>query len=174
MKIRLPRKPPQNFVQIGCPRQKYSMSWKLGNIGWIGLKDCPGCPISLIRKAHLRKESEDVSTLTGTDHPNLVNLVEAFYDKSIYLVYQFHGFTVDLGRVCSRPNAEFSKVDIATICKNTLQGLEYIHDALNIAHGDLSLPNIVLHQDGQVRIGKNLSSRPLKMNPHQASSEYWK
>jgi serine/threonine protein kinase len=114
--------------------------------------------IIVYRERPVNEELEVVGNLRATDHPRLVNLIEAFQDQSIYLVYRFHGFTVDLGRVYARSQAQLNDVEIATICKHILQGLQYIHSVLNIAHGDLCARNILLYEDGQIRIGKDHSS----------------
>ncbi|THC94518.1 hypothetical protein EYZ11_006000 [Aspergillus tanneri] len=143
------------------PGPEYVASWKIGNIGYIGLKRSE-YSLSLIQKRILNTEWESVRTLRSTDHVNLINLVEAFEDGSLYLVYNYHGFTVDLARVCARPQVRFTEEEIAVICKYTIHGLQYIHDILNVAHGDLSLRNIVLHDDGQIRIAANIGNSLLK------------
>jgi serine/threonine protein kinase len=142
-------------VQPGHPGQKYYVSWKIGNTGWIGLKKCHGNPTFLVQESPVNEELEVVGNQMATDHPRLVNLIETFQAQSIYLVYRFHGFTVDLGRVCARSQAQLNDVEIATICKHILQGLQYIHSVLSIAHGDLCARNILMYADGQIRIGKD-------------------
>jgi serine/threonine protein kinase len=145
------------YERIRLP-QEYYVSWKTGNTGWIGLKKCHGNPTFLIQERPVNEELEVVDNLRATDHPRLVNLIEAFQNQSIYLVHRFHGFTVDLGRVCARSQAQLNDVEIASICKHILQRLQYIHSVLNIAHGGLCARNILLYEDEQIRICKDHSS----------------
>jgi hypothetical protein len=77
-RIRLPQEPSLGDVQPGHPGQKYYVSWKTGNTGWIGLKKCHGNPTFLIQERPVNEELEVVDNLRATDHPRLVNLIGAF------------------------------------------------------------------------------------------------
>ncbi|KAE8371167.1 hypothetical protein BDV26DRAFT_276657 [Aspergillus bertholletiae] len=91
--------------------------------------------------------------LLSTHNENLVNLIGVFLQQQLaYLVYSYHPFAIDLGVACATPDVRFCETDIATICRSVLKGLHYIHANLYISHGDIILKNILLSEDGSVRI----------------------
>jgi serine/threonine protein kinase len=90
-----------------------------------------------------------------------VGLIEAFQDGvDIYLAYNYHSFAVSLSQVCSTPGIRLAESDLASICRSVLKGLEYIHETLLIAHGNVDSNNILLCHDGAVKIGE-LKELPL-------------
>ena len=94
--------------------------------------------------------------LQSAFHPNIIGLVEAFYeDDVIYLTYNYRGFVVSLSQVISTPTVKLNEPEIATICWAVLRGLEYLHTRLNIGHGNIDSSNIVLFSDGAIKIGKH-------------------
>jgi hypothetical protein len=148
----------QLSVQNSPPSQKYLMSWTIdqADVGWLGLENTPGYPSKvIIKKKMIDKRVHEIQNLRTTQCDYLVNLLEAFHHKgSIFFAYSYHGFTIDLAVACATPHIHFSEADIATVCRSTLNGLKYIHDILRTSHGDVSLENILLSEDGRVRLGK--------------------
>jgi hypothetical protein len=143
------------FIQPGDPGEKYLIDWKISNSAWIGLRRCQGHQVYLIKTRSLARERGIIDNLRGTSHKNLINLVEAFQlNDTACLVYSHYGFAIDLQTVCVGSGIAFNDTEIATTCLNVLSGLQYIHEVLNIAHGDLSRRNIMLHDDGKIRIGE--------------------
>lgn len=93
--------------------------------------------------------------LQSAFHPNLVGLVEAFYDdNNLYLAYNYDGLAVSLSQVTTTPAVILREPDIAGICRSILSGLEYLHEDLRVGHGNIQSSNILLCPDGVVKIGK--------------------
>ncbi|KAJ5120839.1 uncharacterized protein N7515_010227 [Penicillium bovifimosum] len=139
----------------GHPTQKYSMNWKVdqAGCGWLSLGNYFGYSTVLIKKKTADKKHTSVSKLQVALHTNIVGLVEAFYDsKATYLVYNYHGFAVSLSQVGSTPAVQLSEIDLASICRSVLKGLEYIHEELLIVHGRIDCDNIILCSDGGIKI----------------------
>lgn len=59
---------------------------------------------------------------------------------------------VTLAEIQSTPLGKFSEFHIAAICKEVLQGIQYIHDALHIVHGDLDVHNVMVDRAGRIKI----------------------
>lgn len=51
-----------------------------------------------------------------------------------------------------KPNKRFDEMEIAFVIRETLKGLEYIHD-MGIIHRDVKAQNILVDDDGKVKIG---------------------
>lgn len=148
---------PRKVLHIGLPSQKYLFSWKIdqAGVGWIGLQNSPGYSKVVIKKIHASRR--ETSYFRSASHRNVVSLIEAYHHlDSLYMVYEYSGFAVDLSLACSSPHVQFSESDVSTICKSILSGLEYIHSQLQICHGAISPKNILLYETGHVRIGMDL------------------
>jgi serine/threonine protein kinase len=79
-------------------------------------------------------------------------LVDSFQSgERFHLVYEYEHLAISLG--CAATNVRFSDADIATICKEVLQGLEYVHSELKTSYCSLDCSNILLTWQGQVKIG---------------------
>jgi serine/threonine protein kinase len=84
----------------------------------------------------------------------VIGLVEAFLENdNFYFVYNFHGFAVDLAQVATTPTVRMTEPDLASICRSILRGLEYIHNQLEISHGNITRSNILLYENGGIKIG---------------------
>lgn len=84
-----------------------------------------------------------------------MGLVEAFYNsKATYLVYNYHGFAVNLSQVGSTPAVQLSETDLASIYRSVLRGLEYIHEQLQIVHRRVDCTNIILCSNRAIKLGK--------------------
>ncbi|KAK6811264.1 hypothetical protein RU639_013150 [Aspergillus parasiticus] len=144
------------FIQDGKPSRKYLISWKIDQAGpgWIGLENSPGYPAEVLIKLNtMGKKHYRQSNLRAATHPNIVDLLEAFYHGStLFLAYRYHGLAVTLSLVRSSPHVYLSDVDFATICRSVLRGLQYVHDTLRISHGAISSKSVLLFHDGEVRI----------------------
>ncbi|KAJ5328734.1 hypothetical protein N7452_009124 [Penicillium brevicompactum] len=138
---------------LGHPTQKYSMNWEVdqAGCGWLSLGNYFGYSTVLIKIKAANKKPTSFFKLQVAFHENLVGLVEAFYDsKATYLVYNYHGFAVNLSQVGSTPAVQLSETDLASICRSVLRGLEYIHEQLQIVHGRVDCANIILCSDGAI------------------------
>lgn len=142
---------------LGHPTLKYSMNWKVdqAGCGWLSLGNYFGYSTVLIKRKTADKKLTNFFKLQVAFHENIVGLVEAFYDsEATHLVYNYYGFAVNLSQVGLTPAVQLSEIDLASICRSILRGLEYIHEQLLIAHGRVDCDNIILCSDGGIKIGK--------------------
>jgi serine/threonine protein kinase len=110
----------------------------------------------LIKVREVKKPQNGFPMLQPASHPNIIGLVEAFYDDGfIYLTYNYSGHVVSLLQVMSTPTVKLNEPEIATICWAVLLGLEYLHNRLKLGHGNIKRSNIVLLSDGTVKIGEH-------------------
>lgn len=70
-------------------------------------------------------------------------------------MYEYEHLAISLG--CVAGTVQFSEADIATICKEVLEGLNYIHTVLKTSYGLLNFSNILLTWQGDVKIGMSCS-----------------
>lgn len=141
------------------PSEKYSLNWKINQAGpgWLSLGNYFGYSTVLIKVRKVRKPQNGFPKLRSASHPNIISLVEVFYDVGvIYLTYNYHGFVVSLSQVLSTPTVKLNEPEIATICWAVLRGLEYLHNRLNTGHRNIDSSNIVLFSDGTIKIGEHL------------------
>lgn len=120
--------------------------------GVIALKDVEGFPVCLLKQ---RKTCQDriFRQLRRISRKNLVPLIDVFHSKgSVFLVYEYQHLAVSLG--CAIAKIQFSEPDIATICKEILEGLQFIHYELKITHGSINIASILLTWTGQLQIGE--------------------
>ncbi|KAJ5456075.1 uncharacterized protein N7458_004339 [Penicillium daleae] len=147
----------RGFLHVGHPSQKYALNWKIDQAGsgWLSLGNYFGFSTVLIKKRKTSESQISPTKLQVAFHENLVGLIEAFYDSTaIYLAYNYYGVAVNLSQVSLTPAVRLSEADLSSICRSVLRGLEYIHEQLQIGHGNINGDNILLCSDGAVKIGK--------------------
>ncbi|KAF4182506.1 hypothetical protein CNMCM8694_006750 [Aspergillus lentulus] len=145
-----------DFLKREHPSGKYLMTWEVNQagIGRLGLENCAGYKSRVVVKKIIAGAQHQSKNLRATDDQYLVNLQEVFFDQGYYfLVYPFQGFTIDLAVTCATPHVQFSEADIATVCRSILKGLDYIHEVLQVSHGNLDLKHILLSENGCIKIG---------------------
>jgi serine/threonine protein kinase len=119
--------------------------------GVIALKDSDNLPTCLIKECEARK-LRYIRSLRPISHTNLISLLDFFQSgEKVYLVYEYEHMAISLG--CIAGIVEFNEADIATLCKEILKGLDYIHSELKTSYGQLHFSNIVLTWKGEVKIG---------------------
>ncbi|KAA8642352.1 uncharacterized protein ATNIH1004_011296 [Aspergillus tanneri] len=93
-----------------------------------------------------------VDDIVRTSHENLVNLQELYIgSSSVILTYDSWG--ISLQEICRASNIfAGNESAVATICKETLKGLQYVHDEIGIAHGNISCGTVMLTESGRVKI----------------------
>lgn len=102
-----------------------------------------------------------------TNHPNLLNLLGiSACENDVLLHYEKPG--ISLTQI--RQFKILDRIEVATICRKVfkilfptwetmtnsaqiLRGLIYIHEVLDIGHGNLHCDNIYLNEDGEIKIG---------------------
>lgn len=133
--------------------KKYHRSYNIDQAGpgVIALKDSEKLPSCLIKECEARK-SRYARNLQAISHTNLISLLDYFQSgQTFYLVYEYEHLAISLG--CIAGIVEFSEADIATLCREILEGLKYIHSELKTSYGLLNFSNIVLTWNGEVKIG---------------------
>jgi serine/threonine protein kinase len=149
-----------DFLKREHPSGKYLMTWEVNQagIGRLGLENCAGYKSRVVVKKIMAEAQHQSKNLRATADQYLVNLQEVFFDQGYYfLVYPFQGFAVDLAVTCATPHVQFSEADIATVCRSILKGLDYIHEVLQVSHGNLDLKHILLSENGCIKIGVSVT-----------------
>ncbi|KAL4740389.1 hypothetical protein BDV11DRAFT_169152 [Aspergillus similis] len=119
-------------------------------------------PVAYVKKLSVVGDIPE-EQLSATFHPNLVNLREVFIATgAIFFVYEKGG--VSLEEILNLSAVlQLGEVEVATICREVLQGLRYVHQVLDISHCSLTTSNIHIMEDGSVKIaniGESMVSRP--------------
>lgn len=129
---------------------KYHKSYNIdqAGLGVIAPKDVEAFPTRLIKERRFSKSWR----FQAVSHENLVLFV-GFYKSHglIYLVYEYEHLAICLG--CMAGIVDFSEGDIATVCREVLSGILYIHSELKISHGAVDCSNVLQTWKGEVKIG---------------------
>lgn len=139
------------------PAAKYHISHRVDQAGpgVVALKDEESFPICLIKECKLRNP-RSLRRLRVVSHQNLVSLIDNFQaGGKLQLVYGYEHLAISLG--CIADIVQFSEADIATICREVLEGLNFIHTELKTSYGLLNFSNILLTWQGDVKIGMSCS-----------------
>lgn len=100
-----------------------------------------GFPITAMR---------EIKLLQSLKHPNVVCLLEMMIEKStVYMVFEYMDH--DLSGVLSNPNFQFEPSHAKHLCKQMLDGLEYLHHR-GVLHRDIKGSNILLDNFGQLKL----------------------
>ncbi|KAH8696357.1 kinase-like domain-containing protein [Talaromyces proteolyticus] len=109
-------------------------------------------PVMFVKKLNLVDIKERYKALKKTYHENLVNLIDISLGRdAVYLVYERTGLS--LKEIKAHGRVLFDEISVATICREMIHGLIYIHDVLKQHHGDLHCGNVYINEDGEVHIG---------------------
>lgn len=166
-----------DFLKREHPSGKYLMTWEVNQagIGRLGLENCAGYKSTVVVKKIMAEARHQSKNLRTTDDQYLVNLHEVFFDQGYYfLIYPFQGFAIDLAVACATPHVQFSEADIATVCRSILKGLDYIHEVLQVSHGNLDLKHILLSENGSIKIGVSATLLLSLSFAHATGSQHWK
>ncbi|KAJ6141190.1 hypothetical protein N7470_010086, partial [Penicillium chermesinum] len=117
--------------------------------GVVAIMDTETFPVYLIKERH--GGPKDIALLRKASHKNLINLVDSFESQGIiHIVYDYQHLAISLA--CVAGSVDFSEPDMATICKEILRGLLYLHTALKISHGSINCGNVILTHLGEIKI----------------------
>lgn len=96
---------------------------------------------------HLKRINDEIIFLKRLKNPNILTIIDAFKSENVWIVTEYA--TTSLFEVVQK---EFiTPVNFATICKNILNGISYIHN-LQIIHRDIKSENILLFSNGGIKI----------------------
>ena len=89
-------------------------------------------------------------------HENIVHFCAAYYHGgSIFLIYEV--MSVSLLEILTTPKGHLLPYEIATICLSILHGINYLHEYLKMAHGNIRTDIVLLAKDGTIKIGKPIT-----------------
>jgi serine/threonine protein kinase len=149
------------------PAKKYWTCFRFNQAGtgWIGFESKAGLRTVFIKSGLKERRNHNRAPepqIQKTGHTNMVNLMEAFdFKQMVWFVYEFDPFDTPLSVLCATPNIKISEAEIATICREILKGLQYIHEQLRLSHGSVHRKNILLSHSGTVKIGEKISQLAL-------------
>ncbi|XP_018424567.1 PREDICTED: STE20-like serine/threonine-protein kinase [Nanorana parkeri] len=118
----------------------------------------------------------EIDILASCDHPNIVQLLDAFYfENNLWILIEFcAGGAVDA--VMLELERPLTEPQIRVVCKQTLQALVYLHEA-KIIHRDLKAGNILLNIDGDVKLAdfgvSAKNTRTLQRRDSFIGTPYW-
>ncbi|KAJ2751624.1 Protein kinase [Coemansia aciculifera] len=92
----------------------------------------------------------EILVMKESSHPNIVNYIESFLlnssDLWVVMEYMEGGALTDV-----IDNNKLSEAQIATVCREVCRGLSHLH-MQDIIHRDIKSDNVLLGEDGQVKI----------------------
>ncbi|XP_053320680.1 serine/threonine-protein kinase 10 [Spea bombifrons] len=93
----------------------------------------------------------EIDILASCNHPNIVKLLGAFYfENNLWIMIEFcQGGAVDA--VMIELDRALTEPQIQTICKQMLEACAYLH-SMKIIHRDLKAGNVLLTQDGNIKL----------------------
>jgi serine/threonine protein kinase len=135
------------------PWQHYQKSFKLNQAGYGLVVHAKNATFAEgILKEIKCYGQEKLSSVTSYSHKNLVKLQRAFYDDgTVFLLYEM--MDVSLAQIFSSPLGRLQLYEVAAFSQEILAGIDYIHNRLNVTHGDLTSNSILLSVSGSVKIG---------------------
>ncbi|KAJ6369919.1 hypothetical protein OIU76_028224 [Salix suchowensis] len=101
----------------------------------------------------IRFMAREIMILRRLDHPNIMKLegiITSRMSSSIYLVFEY--MEHDLSGLLSSPDVKFTESQVKCYMKQLLCGIEHFH-SLGIMHRDIKASNILLNNDGILKIG---------------------
>lgn len=103
------------------------------------------------RKVHEKLESE-ISIHSKLDNPNVVKMYRSFRNEEyVFMVLEL----CERGALDAllKRNGKLKERHVARFVKQTVEGLMYLHDGVNVVHRDLKLGNLFLDSKFNVKIG---------------------
>ncbi|MEE6485877.1 hypothetical protein FKM82_014441 [Ascaphus truei] len=118
----------------------------------------------------------EIDILASCNHPNIVQLLDAFYyENNLWILIEFcAGGAVDA--VMLELERPLTEPQIRVVCKQTLDALVYLHENKMI-HRDLKAGNILLSLDGDVKLAdfgvSAKNTRTLQRRDSFIGTPYW-
>ncbi|XP_075065726.1 serine/threonine-protein kinase 10 [Mixophyes fleayi] len=118
----------------------------------------------------------EIDILATCNHPNIVKLLGAFYfENKLWIMIEFcQGGAVDA--VMLELDRGLTEPQIQAICKQMLEALAYLH-SMKIIHRDLKAGNVLLTQDGAIKLADfGVSAKNVKTLQRRDSfigTPYW-
>lgn len=118
----------------------------------------------------------EIDILATCNHPNIVQLLGAFYyENQLWIMIEFcQGGAVDA--IMLELDRGLTEPQIQAICKQMLEALSYLH-SMKIIHRDLKAGNVLLTQDGDIKLADfGVSAKNVKTLQRRDSfigTPYW-
>ncbi|XP_040200470.1 serine/threonine-protein kinase 10 [Rana temporaria] len=118
----------------------------------------------------------EIDILATCNHPNIVHLLGAFYyENQLWIMIEFcQGGAVDA--IMLELDRGLTEPQIQAICKQMLEALSYLH-SMKIIHRDLKAGNVLLTQDGDIKLADfGVSAKNVKTLQRRDSfigTPYW-
>jgi len=94
----------------------------------------------------------EVNVTSNLTHPNIVRLVEAYEDKSAYmLVFELMNGGELYERICDKE--QFSEAEACNVMQSIIDALKYCHSQ-GVAHRDIKPENLLYEEEGEHSIIK--------------------
>ena len=159
-----------NFLQNNSPWHTYIRVHSMNQAGAVtqACSKTKDTKLVAVKELHGFKMS-DFKSLVKPANEHTVNLQSAFFhDSIIYLVYE--NMEVCLNQILLTPRGKLPYQEVATICRSVLSGLNYIHNEMGAAHGNVDGSTILLlAKPCQVKIGKQIGGIEIKQKLTHAS-----
>ena len=108
--------------------------------------------IGLEKDTSIVDVTKEVNILSKLKHPNIINIIDSMvHDRDIWLVMPLSLGSVKQIMTHKYPEGFKDECFIATIIRETLKGLEYIHKEALI-HRDIKADNILISESGEIKI----------------------
>jgi len=94
----------------------------------------------------------EIEILKACNHKNIVKFYDCFYfDKKLWIFNEYcSGGTVE--KLLYDIKRHFTQTEIHFIISEILEALAYLHERQGIVHRDLNLSNVVINEDGNVKL----------------------
>jgi serine/threonine protein kinase len=100
-------------------------------------------------KEYIKKVTAEFCIGSTLHHPNIINILDMVQEDGQF--YQVMAYAPnDLFNIVM--SGMMSREEVACCWRQLLNGLEYLHESMGIAHRDLKLDNLVLDQYGILKI----------------------
>uniref|UniRef100_A0A8C7RDX0 non-specific serine/threonine protein kinase n=1 Tax=Oncorhynchus mykiss TaxID=8022 RepID=A0A8C7RDX0_ONCMY len=137
----------RTIVSIGDPRKKYTRYEKIGQGAsgtvFTAIDVATGQEVA-IKQINLQKQPKkeliinEIMVMKELKNPNIVNYVDSFLvGEELYVVMEY--------LTC------MDEAQIAAVCRECLQALEFLH-ANQVIHRDIKSDNVLLGMDGSVKL----------------------
>lgn len=148
----------REVVSIGNPRERYTLIGQIG-LGGSGkvmtaIDNDTGMLVA-IKQMNLAQQPKrefilnEILVMREHRHPNVVNYLDSYLvDNELWVVMEYlqGGCLTDIVQCTAMEECQ-----IATVCKEVLMALEFLHEN-QVIHRDIKSDNILLGIDGQVKL----------------------
>lgn len=151
-----------------------------GTYGSVFSATAPSGNLTAVKMVRMESEKEgfpitairEIKILRALDHPNIVRLCDVVTNKNcssdrskaqIFMVFEYVNH--DLAGLMQNPKVVFKESHIKHLLKQILKALFYCHKKCNVLHRDMKGSNILVADDGTIKIADFGLARQYKDDP---------